>query len=194
MKISYLLVLIGYVLSTTEYDGGYVRDIDYNTRYYVDMSQYKWGYLPAGYTYYFRIDAEEDDEMEVRLKVYHNAISSFIVDVCGYNFYPTDDVIIENQDYCKYTLGAAKETYIGVEYDEYYYPFTTSSNIDYIAIRLQIRASLHYLSIYVYSEKGMALAILLVIIFLPCIIVAAVVIYLLRRFGCIRIGVSSNMI
>ena len=194
MKISYLLVLIGYVLSTTDYDGGYVLDIDYNTRYYVDMNKYPGHVLPANYIYFFRIDAEEDDEMEVRLQVLTGAYSYFDIDVCGYTFNPSDYQIWTEQNYCGINLGDPKDSSVDGIYTEYYFPFTTGSNVEYIAIRLVIRIPLSYLSIYVYSEKGMALAILLVIIFLPCIVVAAVVIYLLRRFGCIRIGVSSNMI
>ena len=194
MKISYLLILIGisYILAGTDTMTA-VRTIDYNTRYYVDMSQFTWGYLPANFWYYFRIDAEEDDEMEVRLQVYSNAISYFKVDVCAYNFYPKDDYIINNQEYCKYPLILTEKEYDG-RYVELFYPFTTGSNVEYIAIRVQVLQSLDYLSVYVYSSKGMALAILLVIIFLPCIVVAAVVVYFLKRCGIIRIGVSSNMI
>ena len=101
--------------------------------------------------------------------------------------------ILNNQEYCKYPLILTETENDGMS-TELFYPFTTGANVEYIAIRVNVLRSLDYLSIYVYSSKGMALAILLVIIFLPCIVVAAVVIYFLRRFGIIRIGVSSNMI
>ena len=195
MKISYLLILIGmsYILASDDTTMTAVRTIDYNTRYYVDMTQFNWGYLPAGFVYYFRIDAEEEDEMDIRLKVISSAYADFYVDVCAYRSYPDDYFIINNQNLCGTRL-----TYTEVENDgnyvELYYPFTTGLNTEYIAIRVEVRLALHYLSVYVYSSKGMALAILLVIIFLPCILVAAVVAYFLRRCGIIRIGVSSNTI
>ena len=194
MKISYLLILIGvsYILAGTDTMTA-VLTIDYNTRYYVDMYQFYEGYLPAGFVYFFRIDAEEDDEMEVRLKVISNAITYFQVDVCAYSFYPSDDYIINNQNYCGISLACTERETDG-RYTELFYPFTTGLNVEYIAIRVTVLRSLDYLSVYVYSSKGMAIAILLLIIFLPCIIVAAVVVYFLKRCGIIRIGVSSNMI
>ncbi len=194
MKISYLLILIGmsYVFASGDTMAA-VRTIDYNTRYYVDMYQFYEGYLPAGFVYFFRIDAEEDDEMEVRLKVISNAIAYFQVDVCAYSLYPSDDYIINNQNYCGISLACTERETDG-RYTELFYPFTTGANVEYIAIRVTVLRSLDYLSVYVYSSKGMAIAILLLIIFLPCIIVAAVVVYFLKRCGIIRIGVSSNMI
>ena len=54
MKIYYLLTLIGmsYILAGTDTFAA-LRAIDYNTRYDVDMSQFSWGYLPAGFLYFF---------------------------------------------------------------------------------------------------------------------------------------------
>ena len=190
MKISLLIVLLSYAFSSNTYYK--MVEVEYNERYTVRVSD--WGsYIPSGLTYYFILSCEPDDEMEVRLTVIHTAYAYFDVDVCAYTRYPDERYIIENQNYCGVPLPLERIDQDN-NYDEYIYPFTTGVNVQYIAIKLDINEPLHYLSIYIYSSKGMALAILLVIIFLPCIVVAAVVVYFLRRFGCIRIGVSSNMI
>ena len=62
--------------------------------------------------------------------------------------------IINNQEYCKYPLILTETENDGM-YTELFYPFTTGANVEYIAICVNVLRSLDYLSIYVYSSKGM---------------------------------------
>ena len=76
----------------------------------------------------------------------------------------------------------------------YLYDFKTADNVHYLGIRIENLLPLHYLSVYVYSAKGSNLALILILIFLSCIIIAAIVIFFLKKYGIITIGVSSNKI
>ena len=188
MKIAYLIVLISYALCSTDR----VFDISFNTEYTVDIRQFDEGYIPGGHSYYFRMPSITEDELKIQLKVYHNADASFKVDVCGYKFKPTDTQVINGNQYCGSALEHTKST--GSTYDEYIYPFETDANVEYLAIHVFNYNALDFLSVYIYSHKGMALAVLLLIILLPIIIVGAVVIFILNRLGCIRVRVTSNTI
>ena len=191
MKISYLILFLGCILSTTDYK---FYDIYYNKEYTVDVSQWPQGYLPANYNYYFRVSVHRNDEMQIQLKVLINAVINFKVDICGFSGYPSEQNVLTGYGgSCANSLQAAIAD-DGSYYKTYVYPFTTGENVDYLAIHMQNFLALDYLSVYVYSKTGMAIGILLLIIFLPCIIVVAVVVFILRRCGCITIGTSSAYI
>jgi hypothetical protein len=192
MKIAYLLCLIGCIVSY----GPYFWDISYNTLYEVEMSKfYPLDYMPGGTSYYFRVAVEQDDKMQIQLTVQKGAIINFKVDVCGFYGRPSDTQVITGHDNCRNALTGK---YDGTEYDRdvYKYDFETITGINYLAIHIQTTDSLYYLSVYIYSAKGTAIALILILIFLPCIIIAAIVIFCLRRCGIITIGggVSSNKI
>ena len=194
MKISYLLLLIGYIFCTSEYSHFY--DINYNQEYVVDITRYKEGYLPKGHSYFFRMAVSANDKMEIQCTVDRFAYVAFKVDICAYGYFPSEDQVETGYNgVCASNLEGAKSEYN--TYDRYTYPFSTGDNVQYLAIHLQNQESLYYLSVYVYSEKGMATSILLLIILLPCIIVVLVVLAILK-FCCGFLGgsvtVRSNMI
>ena len=188
MKIAFLLVLISYALCSSDM----VFDISFNNEYFVDVTQFAEKFLPGGHSYYFRMPCMADDKLEVQLKVYHTAQTKFKVDVCVYNFQPTDYEVLNGGNYCGNELKHSFSS--GSTYDEYIYPFETGENVKYLAIHVYNHYPLDFLSVYIYSQKGMGLAVLLLIILLPIIIVGAVVIFILNRLGCIRVRVTSNTI
>ena len=199
MKISILLLLIGSILSSTDYDEKYYHfyDITFNERYYVDVTRYDEGYLPGGHNYYFRLGVYPNDKMEIQCTVQRYAIIAFKVDVCPFTYKPSNNDVYHGNAYCANGLSGEKTEY--ETYDRYTYPFSTSENVNYLAVHLQNYQSLNYLDVYIYSESGMGVSLILLIIFLPCIIIAAVVLVILKYCcGCnITIrggGTKSNMI
>ena len=150
MKIIYLLFLIGLIASY----GPYFWDINYNTLYEVDMVKfYPYNYMPAGTSYFFRVPVEEDDNMQIKLTVQKGASINFKVDVCGFYGRPTYEQIVTGHHNCRNALTGK---YVGTEngHDVYKYDFETTTGINYLAIHIQTKNSLHYLSVYVSSSKG----------------------------------------
>jgi len=177
MKISYLLLLIGYIFCTSEYSHFY--DINYNTEYTVDVNRYPEKYLPAGHSYYFRLAVSPNDKMEIQCTVDKNAYTYFKVDVCAFAYRPSDgEVETGYNGVCADNLQGQKTEY--TDRDKYSYPFTTGENVQYLAIHLYNSHSLYYLTVYVYSENGMAGGIIALIIILPCLIIVGVVVAVLR--------------
>ena len=194
MKVFYLLVLIGCVLTSTDYDSwGYkLYDIYYNTKYEVDTLQFKEGYLPANFQYYFRLQVEEDDKMQIQLTVIKRAIIQFDVRVCAYQTKPDDNYIYSGHTSCVFLNPEVDHT--DGNADVYLFDFETQVGIHYLGVLVRNYHALDYLQVYIYSAKGSYVALILILIFLPCIIIAAIVIFCLRRCGVISIGVSSNKI
>jgi len=200
MKISILLLLIGSILSSNDYDDQYYHfyDITFNERYYVDMSKYTSGFLPANHHYYFRLGVIPNDKMEIQCTVQRYAVSAFKVDVCPFFTQPTNNEVYHGNQYCANGLAGEKTEYN--TYDRYTYPFTTTENVHYLAVHLQNYYSLDYLDVYIYSESGWGASLILLVILLPCIIIAAVVMVVLKFCcGCNFSfssggGVRSNMI
>ena len=200
-----LIILFGITYSSTDpeiYEENYIYDGSFNVRNIIDVSYYKIGYLPNNIRYIFRIPAYEDDKLEVNCYVYRDAKIEFKVDVCAYLGKPSKNVVYSTivlqsaPDYCRFNIpktSVSWEEYDGLQYDIHSYKFETLSNVDYVAVGVKNQFSLHYLAIKIYSEKGMALAILLLIILLPVILVIGLVVFLLRRCGCI-VTVSSSSI
>ena len=194
MKVFYLLVLIGCVLNLTDYDSwGYkLYDIYYNTKYEVDTLQFKEGYLPANFQYYFRLQVEEDDKMQIQLTVIKRAITKFDVRVCAYQTKPDDNYIYSGHNGCVFL--DTKLDHSDGNYDVYLFDFEKQVGVHYLGVLVRNYYSLDYLQVYIFSAKGSYVALILILIFLPCIIIAAIVIFCLRRCGVITIGVSSNKI
>ena len=190
------LCLFSLLNSSTDYydydDYHRIYDVDTLETYYFTATVY------YKHSFYFRCDATPDDDMYIEIKTYHDPYylhydSDFKVDVCGWNYKPSYDEVVNGHTNCANDIKVKIST--GSQYAYYKYTFNTLNDVDYIAFCMTIQQETYYpLSIYIYSENAMAIWLLLIIIFLPCIIVAAVVFYILRRFGCIRIGVSSNVI
>ena len=180
MKISILLLLIGSILSSTDYDEKYYHfyDINFNERYYVNMKQFNEGFLPAGHNYYFRLPVYPNDKMEIECTVQRWAVIAFKVDVCPFYTKPSNNDVYYGNRLCANSLKGEKTEY--QNYDRYTYPFSTGNNVNYLAVHLQNYQSLDYLDVYVYSETGMTGGIIALIIILPCLIVVGVVVAVLR--------------
>ena len=186
----YLVLLIGIVLALTETRAKFY-DIVYNQEYVVNITDFG-DYLPENFQYFFRLSIEEVDKIQIQLKVFKNETIKFNVDVCGFETYPKNfsDFFFNLDCYpLENKIGRSDD-----KYDMYLYDFKIRVNIHYLGIRIQNLLALHYLSVYVYSAKGSYLALILILIFLPCIIIAAIVIFCLRKYGIINLGVSSNKI
>lgn len=163
-------------LSFFAYSGkyNYIKDLEYNTYYYADMSYFPTKKLPEEYHYYIRIPVHSDDKMEIRLEVRKTPITRlFDVDVCQYKYWPTtanvygDYIPIDNVCYIKITPSYDHDS----SYDKYIYEFTTGEGITYLAIHIaSYNNGLDYLSFYIYSETGMAIGIIVLIVVL-CIVV-----------------------
>lgn len=194
MKAFYLLLLIGCTFTSTDYDNwGYkLYDIYYNTEYTVDTSQFSEGYLPANFQYYFRLRVEEDDKMQIQLSVIKRAVIQFDVRVCAYQTQPTDQQIYSGHQGCAFLT--PKLDHSDGNTDVYKFDFETQVGVYYLGVLVRNYYALDYLNVYIYSAKGSYLALILILIFLPCIIIAAIVIFCLRRCGVISVGVSSNTI
>ena len=175
--------------SDYDYGNSHLYYIKFNKRYTVDVNRYPDRYLPAGHSYYFGLAVEPDDEMHVECRVQPDAVIDFKVDVCPFYSEPSPAELITGNAACANGLKGtmSKES----DHDLYVYPFSTSTNVYYISAHLQNSHSLYYLDVLIYSEKGMGLALLILIICLPCIIVAAIVIFICRKLGCIRVTSSS---
>ena len=194
MKVFYLLLLIGSALTSTDYDSwGYkLYDIYYNTDYTIDINQFPEGYLPANFKYYFRLQVEEDDKMQIQLKVIKRAVIQFVVRVCAYQTKPSEEEIYSGHNSC--ALLEPKLDHTDGNTDVYLFDFETQIGVYYLGVLVKNYQALDYLNVYIYSAKGSYLALILILIFLPCIIIAAIVIFCLRRCGVISVGVSSNTI
>ena len=194
MKAFYLLLLIGCTFTKTDYDNwGYkLYDIYYNTKYEVDTSQFVEGYLPQNFQYYFRLQVEEDDKMQIQLTVIKRAIAQFDVRVCAYQTKPDDNYIYSGHSGCAFL--DTKLDHSDGNSDVYLFDFETQVGVHYLGVLVRNYYALDYLQVYIFSAKGSYVALILILIFLPCIIIAAIVIFCLRRCGVITIGVSSNKI
>ena len=173
-------------VDVTKYYYSNIKDLDYNTYYPYDTSIFNDGYIPYLYQIYIRIAVHPEDKMEIQLetKATYDKANAFKVDVCQFKNKPSESDVFYGKPGCK--LGLANES---TESNKYIYPFTTDSEINWLSISIINQISdrkLTYLNMYIYSEKGMAIAILCLIIILPILIVGAIVVFVLKKLGIIR--------
>ena len=144
MKIIYLAFLIANVITSS----GYVfYDIPYNREYVLDIEKfYPYNYIPANMGYYFRANVEQDEKMQIEIKVLKNAIINFKMDVCGYYTFPSDMQALNGHDLCKIGL-QGKKVNSDINYDIYLYDFETIKFAEYLIIHIENYHSLYYLSI-----------------------------------------------
>lgn len=169
-----LLHYLSFFAYSSKYN--YIKDLEYNTHYYADMSFFPGSKLPEEYHYYIRIGVHSDDKMEIQLEVYKTDIQyNFKVDVCQYKYWPNtenvygDYVPINNVCY----IGIKQRIDHGSQYDTYVSEFTTGEDIKYLAIHIGITNNyydINYLGFYIYSETGMAIGIIVLIVII-CIAV-----------------------
>ena len=172
-------------VDVTKYYYSNIKDLNYNTDYKFDVSIWDPPKVPYGYQIFVRIAVHPDDKMEIQLTTQstYDKNSAFKVDVCQFKEKPSESQVYygSNSKVCKNGLSNDSS-----EDKKYVYPFTTESEINYLAISIINQLNdLSYLFIYIYSETGMAIAVLVVIIVIPCLVVIAVVGFLLKKFGCI---------
>ena len=163
-----------------------IKDLDFNVGYTYDVNIFGDKKIPPYYQIYIRIPAFGEDKMEVQLTTKqepHDKDNDFLVEVCQYKFEPTQKQVYYPDVACSEPLNnTSEETY------EYTYPFTTDKDINYLSIRISnSNRQLNYLYMYIFSEKGLAAAIIAVIV-IACIIAAGgigyLIYYLAKRLGC----------
>lgn len=185
LKFNYL----AFRLNSNKYYFSNILDLSFNTHYELPVSQLDQSVIPPGYRVYVRSEIFSNDTVEIRLETKEKySTTAFRVDVCQYKEKP-----VESQVY--YGQGSVKcETDIGNDSKEdkkYVFPFKTELDVHHLSIIIfnQINpvteGYARYLDIYIYSETGMAVAVLVIIIVLPCLVVIGVVAFLLKKFGCI---------
>ena len=153
MKNIILVLLIALAISSTDYDDRnyHIYDVYTNTKYPVDVTRYPQMFLPAGHSYFFRLPVKPNDNMQIMITVQRNAIIDFKVDVCPFSYRPSDAEITIGNEACVNNLYYTKT--IEATYELYSFPFTTSSNVNYITAHVQNLNSLYYMDVYIYSEK-----------------------------------------
>ena len=201
MIILYLFTLFGFAYLSTlrpqKYGATYIFNSIFNQHNVIDVG-YFGAFMPANIRYIFRMEASTDDDLQVKCYVYARAQTKFDVNVCAYSEYPSDEVlyntIVPDVQYtnCRRHLAEGDIDTDG-NYDVYIYYFSTMENVKYLGIGVLNYYALDYLSIYVYSRNAMTVTIILLIIFLPLILVIGLVVFLLRKCGCI-VTISSSSI
>ena len=184
IKFSYLLFRV----DITKYKYSNIKELDYNTYYTYDTSIFNPPVIPKGYQIYIRIAVHQDDKMEIQLetKATYDAKNAFKVDVCQYSSKPVEKQVYYGTGALKCVTGLSNES---TESMRYIYPFTTELDASWLSISIinQIQdRDLTWLNMYIYSEKGMAIALLCVIIIVPILIVGAIVAFVLKKLGIIR--------
>ena len=169
-------------VNTNKYQYSNVKELELNKDYTIDTSIFGDKVVPAGYQIFIRIPSFSQDNMEIQLtthKVY-NKQTAFKVDVCQYDKLPTESQVYygDPDRPCNRDIQNISE-----EEKLFRFPFSTESKINYLSIRIiNKEQDLGYLNIYVYSETGMAIAVLVVVIVLPVLAVGAIGYFLYRKF------------
>lgn len=162
-----------------------INDLDFNQKYELDTSRFYQGIIPQYYKIYIRISVIEEDNMEVQLETHeaYDKTTAFTVNVCQYTYKPTEEQVYypTYDSLCKDPL-----TNESKESEKYAYPFTTDKDTKYLSIRvINNLYNLNYLYILIYSEKGLAAAIIAVIVIVPLLVIGAIVFVVLKKCGCI---------
>ena len=186
-----LIALLAFMLiGLTSPASEYVYDVSVLSYYKV----YTQTYSNDGY--YFRISVNTQDNMYIQIETdytegYHYT-NDFKVDICGYDHRPTNQECISGHQNCRVgltpTITFDREYYDETQYSAYYkYTFDTLDNVNYLAFCVTcLNPARYFKTLYVYSGKtALAVWIILLIIFLPCICIVAIVVVVLRLCGCV---------
>ena len=141
MKIAYLLLLFGSIITSSNYK---LLDIDYNQEYTVDVSRFSENYIPASTSYYFRVKTDPNGKSQIKIKVLKGSIIDFEVTVCGFKDRPSDLQVLTGHNGC--VKIAVKTDFSDSNYDIYLYNFETLEILKYISIYLRTLNSLYFLS------------------------------------------------
>ena len=173
-----------------------IKELEYNQNYHLDTSIFhhtETGKIPANYQIYIRIKVNSNDEMEIRLTTneYLRYDNLFTVDIGQFQSEPSDSDV-----YYAYNADVWKHPNVIQTTDKnlYKFPFTTEDKIKFLTIRIINSRELNELGIYIYSEIGMAAAIIAVIVIVPLLVIGGIVGFFLKKCGCIGGGASSTAI
>lgn len=169
-------------VNSRRYQYSNVKELSLNQDYPIDTSIFGDRKVPQGYHIYIRIPSFSEDNMEIQLtthKVYNRA-NAFQVDVCQYDNFPTESQVYYGDPGrpCDNNIENVSK-----EDKKFVYKFSTESKINYLSIRIiNNQQDLNYLNIFIYSETGMAVALLVVVIVLPILAVGAIGYFLFKKF------------
>jgi len=172
-----------FLVDLTKYKYSTIQDLTLNTDYPWDKSMFNDGLIPLYYQIYIRISSFSQDKCEVQLTTDYTVsrLYDFQVDICQYSYKPTQQQVYYGDDKevpCKNNIPNTCETDL-----HYYFPFETESNVNYLSIRITNKlGDLKNLKIHIYSETGMKVAILVVVIVLPVLAVGGIGYFLYRKF------------
>ena len=162
-----------------------IHDLKLNENYHVPVvGVFNDELIPNGYQIYIRISSFSQDNMEIQLKTDtppYNKRYDFRVDVCQYSEMPTGQQVYygDKNKPCSNDIPNTSTLE-----REYYYPFSTENNVNYLSIRITNNLrDFKSLDIFIYSETGMAVALLVVIIVLPILVVGGIVYFILKKLG-----------
>ena len=166
-----------------------IKELSFNEEYSIKTDIFdNGGYIPKNYQIFIRLSALDEDKMEIQLYTHEvfDKDNFFKVDVCQYKAKPDETQVYYGNKAAKCDTGL--KNIAGADQPmEYRYPFTTESGINYLSISIINQLSaLGYLKIYIYSEKGMAAAIIALIVILPILLIGAGVTFILRKCGYCR--------
>lgn len=176
-------------VDVTKYKYSNIKELNYNEKYSFYTQIFNGQIIPRNYQIYIRIKVISDDNMEIQLTTdqSNDPNTDFKVDVCQYKEIPN-----ESQVY--YGIGAEKcdngLPNSSEEKNYYAYKFSTELKVQYLSISIinQITDESKYLylkklDIYIYSETGMKIAVLVTIIVVPILVVGAIIYVVLRKLG-----------
>ena len=185
-----------FIIDAATYKYSNIKELEYNQNYHLDTSIFhhtETGKIPANYQIYIRIKVNSNDEMEIRLTTneYQRYEGLFTVDIGQFQSEPSDSDV-----YYAYNADVWKHPSViqTTDINQYKFPFTTEDKIKFLTIRIINSMELNELGIYIYSEIGMAAAIIAVIVIVPLLVIGGIVGFFLKKFGCIGGGVSSTAI
>jgi len=173
-------------VNLSKYKYSNIKDLNFNQEYKIDTSIFGDFLIPNKYQIYIRMSAIEQDNMEVQIDTHvsHNKDYDFQVNVCQYTYKPTETQVYypTYDSLCKDPLKNESK-----EDKKYRFPFTTDKDTTYLSIRIINKdGDLDYLYLLIYSEKGLAAAIIAVIVIVPLLVIGGIVYAVLRKCGCIN--------
>ena len=150
MKVILILLLFAYELSYSNH----IHNIQMNTEYTVDLSEYPDYEIPSKTNQYFRISLEGNEGIEIQLKTFHGSTPSayFKIDLCPFSKLPSNDEVIALNKNCFIDVpcsGVSKHEI----YDVYKYHIEKINGLKYLSMHIENLYVLDYLSIYCYQPS-----------------------------------------
>ena len=170
-----------------------IFDIKYNAEYTLNVSKWPGTHLPSNKSYFFRVLVLNNEKMKIQFKVKKDAIINFKVKFCSFKGYPINEkILLGDRGRCENNLQSIES--VEGNYITYTYLFETNDNEDYLAIHMKNFLALDFLSVYVFSKIEMEIGTILLIVLLPFIIFCVIVFCILRKYGFLTFGISSQQI